>query len=235
MERQRGWGTLGANNRLQMPLLERATCEKVGPHLWVQSHPLEKRALLYCKGAPGTLLSLSMALGWGTGRIQGGPVFSTAEPSIEAANAMGALGALQEFRGPCFNGHQFFLTSILCVCLSLLDRLERGKFLCRSNRMSSSPNERELDKNWRKTVWNVEGVTGKCIQAGVFGFKRMLACAYVCQVLLTGDVVSSRSISGETGANHSLLKNLPISTSPKQTSSCVTVSQCVLILCDCVR
>lgn len=27
-ERQRGWGTLGANNRLQMPLLERATCEK---------------------------------------------------------------------------------------------------------------------------------------------------------------------------------------------------------------
>lgn len=45
-------------------------------------------------------------------------MFSTAEPSIEAANAMGALGALQEFRGPCFNGHQVFLTSILCVCLS---------------------------------------------------------------------------------------------------------------------
>lgn len=41
-----------------------------------------------------------MALGWGTGRIQGGPVFSAAEPSIEAANAAGALGALQEFRGP---------------------------------------------------------------------------------------------------------------------------------------
>lgn len=171
MERQRGWGTLGANNRLQMPLLERATCEKVGPHLWVQSHPLEKRALLYCKGAPGTLLSLSMALGWGTGRIQGGPVFSTAEPSIEAANAMGALGALQEFRGPCFNGHQFFLTSILCVCLSLLDRLERGKFLCRSNRMSSSPNERELDKNWRKQFEMLRGLRVSAFKQGCLGLK----------------------------------------------------------------
>lgn len=85
-------------------------------------------------------------------------MFSAAEPSIEATNAMGALGALQQFRGPCFNGHQVLLTSILCVCLSLADRLERGKFLCRSNRMSSSPNERELDKKRRKTVGDVEGV-----------------------------------------------------------------------------
>lgn len=78
-------------------------------------------------------------------------MFGAAEPSIEATNAMGALGALQEFRGPCFNGHQVLLTSILCVCLSLPDRLERGKFLCRSKGMSSSPNERELDEMGRKT------------------------------------------------------------------------------------
>jgi len=28
---RRGWTGLGASNRLQMPLLERAPCEKVGP------------------------------------------------------------------------------------------------------------------------------------------------------------------------------------------------------------
>lgn len=165
-----------------MPLLERATCEKVGPHLWVQSHPLEKRALLYCKGALGTLLSLSMALGWGTGRIQGGPVFSTAQPSIEATNAMGALGALQEFRGPCFNGHQVLLTSRLCVCLSLPDRLERGKFLCRSNRMSSSQNVSGIKFEEKQ----FEMSRGYCWRggAGPRGCKSMVACANVCQVLL---------------------------------------------------
>lgn len=55
LKRRRGWTGLGAGNRLQMPLLEKAPCEKVGPPLWVPSHPLENRALLYCKGAPGTL------------------------------------------------------------------------------------------------------------------------------------------------------------------------------------
>lgn len=95
LKRRRGWTGLGASNRLQMPLLERAPCEKVGPPLSVPSHPLEKRALLYCKGALGTLWGLSMVLGWGTGRIQGGPVFSAAAPSIEAGNVMGAPGALQ--------------------------------------------------------------------------------------------------------------------------------------------
>lgn len=43
-------------------------------------------------------------------------MFSTAEPSIEAANAMGALGALQEFRGPCFNG-SLFNQHIVCLPL----------------------------------------------------------------------------------------------------------------------
>lgn len=62
----------------------------------------------------------------------------------------------------------------------------------------------------------------------------MLACAYVCQVLLTGDVVNSRSISGETGANHSLLKQLPISIRRKQMSSWAPVSQGGLILWDSV-
>lgn len=85
----------GVSNRLQMPLLEKARCVKVGPSLRVQSHPLEKRALLYCKGALGTLWGSSMALGWGAGWIQGGPVFSTAASSIEARAVMGALGALQ--------------------------------------------------------------------------------------------------------------------------------------------
>lgn len=94
-------------------------------------------------------------------------MFSAAEPSIEAANAVGALGALQEFRGPCFNGHQVFLTSILCACLSVLDRLERGKFLCRSNRMSSSPNERELDKNGKKKKqFEMLGGDCWCTEAG---------------------------------------------------------------------
>lgn len=31
LKRRRGWTGLGASNRLQMPLLERAPCEKVGP------------------------------------------------------------------------------------------------------------------------------------------------------------------------------------------------------------
>lgn len=95
LKSRRGWTRLGASNRLQMPLLERAPCEKVGPLLRVRSHPLEKRALLYCKGVLGTLSGLSIALGWGTGRIQGGPVFSAAAPSIETRNVMGAPGALQ--------------------------------------------------------------------------------------------------------------------------------------------
>lgn len=96
---RRGWSRFGESNRLQMPLLERAPCKKKKkkwvPLLGIPSHPLEKRALLYCKGAPGTLWGLSMALCWGTGRIQGGPLFGPGAPSIEARTVMGALGALQ--------------------------------------------------------------------------------------------------------------------------------------------
>lgn len=33
LKSRRGWTGLGASNRLQMPLLERAPCEKVGPPL----------------------------------------------------------------------------------------------------------------------------------------------------------------------------------------------------------
>lgn len=89
-------------------------------------------------------------------------MFSAAEPSIEATNAMGALGALQQFRGPCFNGHQVLLTSILCVCLSLADRLERGEIpvQIKQNVFISQRAWAGFKKKKprRKTVGDVEGV-----------------------------------------------------------------------------
>lgn len=65
----------------------------------------------------------------GTGRRQGGPVFSAAAaPSIHATHVTGApWGSTGRFRGPTFNGDQAFLSRTLCGSLSLCPRHCRGE------------------------------------------------------------------------------------------------------------
>lgn len=80
--------------------------------------------------------------------------------------------------------------------------------------MSSFPNEHGMDKIWRDTVGDIEGVLlvqrgkglGRCV------YECIHVCACMCQVLLSQMVVSDWSISGEIRANHGLLKHLSINT-----------------------